>query len=561
MSKPLQKSKTALNATLFTVLTVGVLAALNVISAKHFGRVDLTKDKIYTLAAGSRDLVAKLPDRMNVKLYMSEDLKPPFKQHAQFARDLLGEYATYSQGKFNLEVVKIGDGDEARKKEDEAAKCGVQKSNRGVVSANKFEIGATFLGVCFSFGDKTEAIPVIERDEGLEFQISGLIKQMTVKKKKVGFASSEGEMNMAQGSGLQLLSEQLKASGYETINVELKAMVSQDIDALLIVGAKQPFSERAKYVVDQYLMSGKSVAFLVDGQTMQTPRGQMAPGLEMPQIAQNNDTALDDLLGAYGVKIRQDMVLDKRNFPGLVSVGQQMYLMNHPVFLKVTPLPQVHPVNENMPGALLSYASSIELVGDAKDGKGPVEFVKLLQSSNQSWRPSGPFVFMPGPNQAPLEPSQDRGPFTLGVVGQGKFKSAFAGKYVVKEDGSKIPADQSQPGVEPMKAEAQPSARLVVVGDSDFISDQFVGTGARAGLRDYLANLVYVMNIVDWLAQDEALAAVRKKGMQSRPLDQISEGTVTLVKVLNIGALPGLILLIGLLRFNLRQRARQSAKL
>ena len=248
-----------------------------------------------------------------------------------------------------------------------------------MVSANKFEIGSTFLGVCFSFGDKTEAIPVIDRDEGLEFQISGLIKQMTVKKKKVGFATSEGELSLAHGSGLQLLAEQLKSSGYETINVELKAMVSSDIDVLMIIGAKQPFSERAKYVVDQFLMSGKSVAFFVDGQQMQTPRGQMAPGMEMPQIAQANDTQLDDLLGAYGVKIKQDMVLDKRNFPGLVNVGQQMYLMNHPVFLKVTPLPQNHPINENMPGALLSYASVVELVGDAKDGKGPVQFTKLME--------------------------------------------------------------------------------------------------------------------------------------------------------------------------------------
>lgn len=561
MSKPLHKSRTAWNAAVFVVLLIGSLAAVNLISVRHFGRADLTKDKIYTLAVASRDLVAKLPDRMNAKLYMSEDLKPPFKQHAQFARDLLAEYATYSQGKFNLEVVKVGEGDEARKKEEEAARCGVQKTNRGLVSANKFEIGATFLGVCLSYGDKTEAIPVIDRDEGLEFQISGLVKQMTVKKKKVGFASSEGEMTMAHGSGLQLLSEQLKASGYETINVELKAAVSHDIDALMVIGAKQTFSERAKYVLDQYLMSGKSVAFFVDGQIMQTPRGQMAPGLEMPQIAQNNDTGLDDLLGAYGVKIRQDMVLDKRNFPGLVNVGQQMYLMNHPVFLKVTPLPQNHSVNENMPGALLSYASSVELVGDAKEGKGPVQLVKILSSSNQSWRPSGPFVFMPGPNQAPLTPSEDRGPFTLGVVGQGKFKSAFVGKSVVKEDGTKVPADQSQPGVEPMKTEAAESARLVVVGDSDFISDQFVGTGARAGLRDYLANLVYVMNIVDWLAQDDALATVRKKGMQSRPLDQVAENMVTAVKVLNIGALPALILLIGLVRFRLRQTARQSAKL
>ncbi len=538
MSKPLHKSRTAFNAALFVILSIGALGAANVLSLRHFGRLDMTKDKVYTLAAGSRDLVAKLPDRMNVKLFMSEELKPPFKQHAQFARDLLSEYATYSQGKFNLEVIKIGDGEEARKKEEEASKCGVQKSNRGVVSANKFEIGSTFLGVCFSYGDKTEAIPVIDRDEGLEFQISGLIKQMTVKKKKIGFATSEGELSLAHGSGLQLLSEQLKASGYETINVELKAMVSSDIDVLMIIGAKQPFSERAKYVVDQFLMSGKSVAFFVDGQQMQTPR-----------------------LGAYGVKIKQDMVLDKRNFPGLVNVGQQMYLMNHPVFLKVTPLPQNHPINESMPGALLSYASVVELVGDAKDGKGPVQFTKLMESSNQSWRPSGPFVFMPGPQMQIPTPNEDKGPFALGVVGQGKFKSAFAGKQIVKEDGSKLAPDQSQPGIDPMKTEAPETARLVVIGDSDFISDQFIGTGARAGLRDYLANLVYTMNVIDWLAQDEALAAVRKKGMQSRPLDQVSESTVTMVKLLNIGALPGLILLIGLIRFRLRQSARQSAKL
>ncbi|MBP6608414.1 MAG: hypothetical protein KA258_02425, partial [Deltaproteobacteria bacterium] len=70
MSKPLHKSRTALNAALFVVLSIGVLGAMNVLSLRHFGRIDLTRDKIYTLAAGSRDLVAKLPDRMNVKLFM-----------------------------------------------------------------------------------------------------------------------------------------------------------------------------------------------------------------------------------------------------------------------------------------------------------------------------------------------------------------------------------------------------------------------------------------------------------------------------------------------------------
>lgn len=557
------KGKTAFNAVLFVTLSIGSLAALNVLSTRHFKRLDMTEQGSYTLARSSKDLVKNLPDRMNVKLFMSEDLKPPFKQHAQFVRDLLQEYATYSDGKFNVEVIKIGEGEDAKKKEEEASKFGVQKTNRGVMSSTKMEIGSTYLGIGFSYKDKTEAIPVIDRDEGLEFQISSLIKQMTVKKKKVAFASSEGESGPAHGGGISFLTEQLKGSGYDTTTVELKAKVPDDVDALMIIGPKQPFSERAKYVIDQFLMSGKSVGFFVDGQTMTTPRGQMAPGMEMPQISQANDVQLDDLLGGYGLKIQKDIILDAKNFPGPATVGMQRFLLNHPVFMMVSPLPQQHPINENMPGLLLSYASSVELVGDSKAGKGPVQFAKLAESSAKSWRPSGPFVFMPLQRGRDLTQGEDKGPFALGYAGQGKFKSAFAGKQIVKEDGTKVDPNISQPGIEPMLTEAKESARLVVIGDADFVQDQFLEVGLRAGVRDYLTNAVYALSVIDWLAQDETLTPVRRKGMQSRPLnqDRMGEGVVSLLKAANIVALPLLLLLIGLVRWRLRNSARASARL
>lgn len=552
------KGKTAANAVLFVAMTVGALGALNIVGTRSFTRIDMTQEKVYTLSKGSKDLVKNLPDRLNVKLFMSEDLKPPFKQHAQFVRDLLSEYATYSGGKLNVEVIKIGEGDS--KKEEEASKYKVQKSNRGVVSANKFEIGTTFLGIGLDYHGEIESIPTIEQVEGLEFEISGLIKQMTVKKKKVGFASSEGELPLTH-PGVQILSEQLKKSGYETTSLELKANIPADVDALLIVGPKQPMSERGKYVVDQFLMKGKSVAFFVDGQTMSTPRGMMMPGMDMPQISQNNDTGLDDLLGAYGVKVRQDLVLDKQNYIGPVTVGQQVLGINHPVFLVAGPLAQTHQINQGLKAVVLPYTSSIELVGDAKNGKGPVEWVKLIESSAESWRPQGPFVFTPTQKARDMTVGPDRGPFLLGAAAQGAFKSAFTGKQIVKEDGTKVDGNVSQPGIEPMLTEAKPSARLVVVGDSDFISDQYVNLGLRSGLQLYVANLAFVLNVIDWLAQDEALAQVRNKGMQSRPLDQISEGKVTLIKAANIVGLPLLLLLIGLVRWRLRQSARSAAKL
>ena len=561
MAKPLSKGKTGANAIGFVVLTIAALGAANFVGTRFFKRLDMTSEKVYTLSQGSKDLVKNLPDRLNVKLFMSEDLKPPFKQHAQFVRDLLSEYETYSEGKLKLEVIKIGEGDS--KKEEEAQKYKVQKSNRGVVSANKFEIGSTFLGVGFDYHGEIESIPIIENDAGLEFEISGLIKQMTVKKRKIAFASSEGELTPGggHGSGLQILSEQLKKTGYETTTAELKAAIPPDVDALLIVGAKQPFTDRAKYVVDQFLMRGKSVGVFVDGQVLQTPRGMMMPGMDMPQIAQNNEANLDDLLSAYGVKIKQDIVLDMQNYIGPVQVGGQMLGVNHPVFLVAGPLPQVHQINTGLKAAIFPYASSLELVGEAKEGKGNVTFTKLAETSKESWRPQGPFVFMPTQRARDMTIGTDKGPFPLAYAASGKFKSAFAGKQAVKEDGSKVDGNVSQPGVDPMVSESPATARLVVIADSEFISDQYVNLGLRSGLQLYVANLAYALNIVDWLAQDEALAQVRNKGMQSRPLDQVKEGTVTLIKAGNIIGLPLLLLLIGLIRWRIRSSARTTAKL
>jgi hypothetical protein len=251
-----------------------------------------------------------------------------------------------------------------------------------------------------------------------------------------------------------------------------------------------------------HLALGTTLGVFVDGQVLQTPRGMMMPGMDMPQIAQNNEANLDDLLSVYGVKIKQDIVLDMQNYIGPVQVGGQMLGVNHPVFLVAGPLPQVHQINTGLKAAIFPYASSLELVGEAKDGKGNVTFTKLAETSKESWRPQGPFVFMPTQRARDMTIGTDKGPFPLAYAASGKFKSAFAGKQAVKEDGSKVDGNVSQPGVDPMVSESPATARLVVIADSEFISDQYVNLGLRSGLQLYVANLAYALNIVDWLAQD-----------------------------------------------------------
>jgi hypothetical protein len=102
------KVKAGSNAIIFVVAAIVALIFLNVIGNRFFKRVDFTQDRIYTLNQASKDLVAKLPDRMTVKAFISNDLQPPFSQTAQYVRDLLDEYKNASKGKFVWEAVDPG---------------------------------------------------------------------------------------------------------------------------------------------------------------------------------------------------------------------------------------------------------------------------------------------------------------------------------------------------------------------------------------------------------------------------------------------------------------------
>lgn len=279
MASEHSKAKTGANAITFTVLVIGAIVAVNVIAWRYGRRVDLTQDKVYTLSKGSKDLVGKLPDKLTVKAFISSDLQPPFSQTAQYVRDILSEYANASHGKLHWEAIDPGDDP---KLEEEATKLKVPKMRRGRISNNKVEIGASYLGIAIQYQGKVESIPEINATEGLEFEIDKRIKILTQKKTKIAFATSEGELSTAggpggRGGGLSVAKQFMDF--YDVVPTSLTGkQIPDDVEALVIAGPKQPMTERAKFVVDQFLMKGKAVAFLVDGMVFQAPQQMQIPG-------------------------------------------------------------------------------------------------------------------------------------------------------------------------------------------------------------------------------------------------------------------------------------------
>ncbi len=562
MATQTSKVKTGANAVLFTVLVIVAVVAVNLIAARFPRRLDLTQDHVYTLSPASKDLVAKLPDVLTVKAFISNDLQPPFSQTAQYVRDLLDEYAHASKGKLKWEAIDPG---EDQKLEDEANKLKVPKMRRGRISNNKVEIGASYLGVALQYQGNVESIPEINATEGLEFEIDKRIRILSQKKTKIGFATSEGELSTAagpqgQGGGLSTLKQFMDFYDVEPVDLKGK-QIPDDVAALVIAGPKQPFSERAKFVVDQFLMKGKAVAIFVDGMNFQTPQQMQMPGqASPPQIGQKNDTGLDDLLGHYGLRINDDVVLEpQKNVPGPLMIEGQYQLGNYPTFVATDSIAKSSPLFEHVDALVLPFPSSVELIKDNKTQTGLV-YTQLAESSTKAWRQKGFMVLQP---TVPLKPGDEKGPFPFGYSVEGKLKSFFAGKPYPNDKGEKVtpnPNVSLPPDAEKPIDEAQSPARLLVMGSANMVSDMYL-SGVSRYIPVYQIDLAFALNVIDWLAQDKALSSIRAKAITQRPITYASDSTPTVLKAVNIVGVPLAFILFGVARWRIRTARRQRAKL
>ena len=97
----------ASNAILYVIFAVGALVAVNLISTRVFGRLDLTENKTYTLSKESKELVKKLPDYLTVKAFISPDLPDKITPLGRYVRDLVDEYRSASNGKLKWEAVDV----------------------------------------------------------------------------------------------------------------------------------------------------------------------------------------------------------------------------------------------------------------------------------------------------------------------------------------------------------------------------------------------------------------------------------------------------------------------
>ena len=516
-----------LNSTVYVLLILAILLVVNLISVYLFARLDLTKGRVFSLSEASKDIVRKLDDKVIVKMYFSQDLPPPYNTISRYVKDKLEEYKAYSKGNLKLELV-----DPIKEnKEMEAQSHGIPPVQVNVMEQDKMEIKKVYMGLALLYENKKEVLPIVQNLSGLEYELSRTIRKLTKRyTSTVGFLTGHGEADLR--TELTYLISML-GKEYTPMPVSLTQgkTVPGVVKTLLILGPKIPFSDWEKYALDQYLMQGGKLALFLDKTEMNIEMGK----------AEKLDLGLDDFLENYGVKVNDDLVMDMQC--SRISIRQQSghmtisNIINYPLFPSATNFNRDNLIVKRLENIDFPFVSTLDSAYAA--GKN-LKFIPLVMSSPRSGIQNHPFDINPYRKIGKSE--FNAGSQLLAGVVQGSFQSYFRDKEIPQ------PEEASPEWERPESTLTRsPENRMVVVGDADFIKD---GSIRSKG------NLVFFMNIVDWLSQDENLIAIRSKELSVRPLKPLSQGQKTFARYANVLGLPLVVILFGLLRWRIRKQIK-----
>jgi gliding-associated putative ABC transporter substrate-binding component GldG len=500
------------------VVVVAIIALINLISLRFFSRADLTEGNLYSISESTKQVVRDLDDIVNVKVYFSKKLPPYLATLTRGVRDVLDEYRAYA-GK-NL-IVDFEDPADDPELEQRVRALGIPQVQLNIIEKDKAEVMNGYLGIAVMHADRNEVIPVVQSSANLEYELTSAILKVSGEEKTVAFIADpeDAVINPAYELVTRSLEKQYAVRPVTTVD---PTGIPMSINTLVVAGPRNLGAWDA-FVIDQFIMHGGRVVFLVDG-------------IEVPEqslFAAKTQTGLDSLLAHYGVRVKQDMVIDRSAGSATFSTGFMRYTLPYPLWPRITRngFNQDSPITSQLETAVFPWTSSIDTLAGRPGG---IEATVLASSSVQSWTEEGRFDLNP---QRDFTPATQVAPRNLVVLLSGRFTSFYSGRPV---------PDPGQEGLvwEGEKLDQSPETQILVVGNSRFIGSDF--------MAQYPENRTLFLNAVDWLTLGDSLIGIRSRVVTARPLKEIGEGAKGAIRFASTFGIPIVLIVWGLLRRYLR---------
>ncbi len=532
----------------FVYILLGILI-LNLISSFWSFRWDLTAEKRYTMAPVTKQFMGSLKSEVLVKVYLKGDLNVGFQKLSRATLEVLKEVQLLSGASFFYESVDPTKNPEALSTLKEF----------GLNAIPVFETAAdgrkiqsnVYPYAVFTMDGEEVAISLLENlpgrsgaenlnisIESLEFKVVDALRRlMTDETPLVAFLEGHGELD--EWDVYDITKELSKYYQVDRGVLGSDPSILDRYEAVIIAKPSMPFSENDKFILDQYLMRGGRVLWLVDA--VNVTLDSLRASSETVGLSQNLN--ISDLLFRYGVRINQEVIQDTQSAfisINVSGVGEQPKLVPVPwMFNPLLNTNTEHPVTRNLNAVRGEFVSSIDTVGNNPS----VEKEFLLQTGRYSRRMPVPvYISLAMVNEQPLPESFNDSRIPVAVSLEGVFPSLYAHRPIPPS----VDFDPKE-----LRAESAPT-RMIVVADGDIIknevrmrhssSPQPVPLGFDEMSNQTFGNKQFVLNAVNYIADDMGWMSLRNRNYQLRLLNrEVLSNHLTFWKWLNV-VLPLMIL-------------------
>jgi len=488
-------------------------------------------------------------EKLSLTLYLSDDLKKLGISGTEDADQIIRDaYNVVNRQNFDRIDYKVVSPD-AAEADVLAAKYGLQTisySDRGLQKK-------AVIGLVLEYGEKFYALPLeIQRSlfgyvvgglEDVETSLNDGLHNLFSNAKALGYITGHGEVDHTSADYAANF-EKLISNNYELKDIDLNsADIPAGMNAIIINGPKQDFTEEELYKIDQFLLRGGNVMIFIDG-TVDDGKNQM---YGLGHFITNNNN-LDRLLAKYGIEHKKNMVMDKNCITSQNAQYGELHYWWVPTLHKKQ-LAKKHVITNNLGYVYLLQSSSLD-PADALLNKN-LKVTELARSSEEAWALEDDITLHP----LYLEPPADASQFTqydLALLLEGKFDSAFD---EAPEGITKAAEGQNDENAlvtsNFVKASVMPG-KLFVAGSSEITTRQVIDENGSSPVS------MFLMNVVDYMNGNEDLCTMRTKSLSVNNLTIKSKAGVNIWKYLNSFGLAVIVVICGLIVLRLRSARRRS---
>ncbi len=520
--------------------TVLIVLSVNIIDHYLFARLDLTSERRYTLSKATKDLLRKIDEPVIYRVYLEGEFPSDFKRLQNETKEMLNQLRAHNR---NIEYEFVNPNNFESREEQQmfyqklAAK-GIQPTQIQVNTDDGVTTQILLPAADVIYRGRETSIQLLQSQkyvseedllnnsiQNLEYALTSAIRALNRgPKRTIGFLQGHGELSGGVLYDIQRSLQEFYSLEYITIDGQIQSLTARrqsksdssyrfvnQFDLLIVAKPTLPFSDQDLFILDQYIMRGGKVLWLLDAldadiDSLQN-RGQF--------IATRYPTGLDEMLFTYGVRINSNLLMDIRCRPipmqvGMVGEKPQFRFVPWYYFPEIVPLSE-HPIVRNLDVIKTDFISSIDLIDN------DIHKTVLLSTSEYTRVKNAPAMVDLADAQA--EPDQrlfNKSSLPVAVLLEGRFRSAWRNRL--------SPAFTSQDAIG--YKDLGDSTEMIVIADGDIIRNRYnvdeditYPLGYDNYTQTFYANKDLILNAVNYLVGDDGLLASRSRNIKLRKLD------------------------------------------